>query len=250
MRYLAFGVVAIAISACAPAVDDVQRGVGFEPYGSTLETLQPPRRVPLVNGQPISEEPVQQGAPLPLGGRATPAGAGGDASAGAGAGAGGQSAPGQGASGASGDNASAGPAPGAAVIGLDNPGISDEQDFSAVTSRETIESDKARLEAQRRAYKVIRPTALPERQKKDFASIVEYALATSNRVGERVYRRSGLFAKGRFERNCARYPSPDRAQEAFLKAGGPKIDRFGLDPDGDGFACFWDPAPFRQAVRR
>ena len=24
-------------------------------------------------------------------------------------------------------------------------------------------------------------------------------------------------------------------------------DRMGLDPDGDGFACAWDPAPFRLA---
>ena len=44
---------------------------------------------------------------------------------------------------------------------------------------------------------------------------------------------------------CARYGSPDLAQQAFLAAGGPDRDRRGLDPDGDGFACAWDPRPFR-----
>ncbi len=51
------------------------------------------------------------------------------------------------------------------------------------------------------------------------------------------------------ERNCAKYGSPDLAQMAFLSKGGPKRDRMGLDPDGDGYACSWDPAPFRQAVK-
>ena len=49
-------------------------------------------------------------------------------------------------------------------------------------------------------------------------------------------------------RACAAYSSPDRAQEDFLASGGPERDRKSLDPDGDGFACAWDPAPFR-AVR-
>ena len=71
-------------------------------------------------------------------------------------------------------------------------------------------------------------------------------LATTNRVGQQVYSRSGLTSTARFQRNCARYASPDLAQEAFLAAGGPERDRRGLDPDGDGFACFWDPTPFRM----
>ena len=31
-------------------------------------------------------------------------------------------------------------------------------------------------------------------------------------------------------------------------AGGPERDQFGIDPDGDGYACSWDPSPFRKAV--
>jgi hypothetical protein len=43
-------------------------------------------------------------------------------------------------------------------------------------------------------------------------------------------------------------PSDDLAQEAFLSEGGPERDRLGVDPDGDGFACRWDPTPFRRAA--
>jgi len=130
----------------------------------------------------------------------------------------------------------------------DNPNISDEQDFSAVSARESIESDRERLAAQSQAYQVIKPTALPTRSGASGPSIVEFALSTSNGVGQSVYNRSKVFAETRFDRNCAKYSSSDVAQLDFLKSGGPKRDRKGLDPDGDGFACYWDPAPFRQAT--
>lgn len=125
-------------------------------------------------------------------------------------------------------------------------GISDEQDFDAVASRETIESDKVRLEQQRAQYQVVQPTALPERSGSDGPSIVEYALNTTNLPGEAIYPRSIFAGKGGA---CGRYTSADLAQEAFLKSGGPKRDMRGLDPDGDGFACGWDPRPFRAALR-
>ncbi len=128
---------------------------------------------------------------------------------------------------------------------LNNAGISDTQNFTAVKDRLTIEKDKALLAAQRQQYRVIAPTALPPRPASTGPSIVEFALSTTNSVGDSLYRRSSLFAEARYNRNCAKYPSPDKAQEAFLRAGGPKRDPMGLDPDGDGFACSWDPAPFR-----
>ncbi|MBV1866619.1 MAG: hypothetical protein KUG69_01750 [Marinosulfonomonas sp.] len=132
----------------------------------------------------------------------------------------------------------------------DNPTISDEQDFSSVSGRESIESDRARITAQREAYKVIQPTALPTRSGGSGGpSIVEFALATDNLVGQSIYKRSSLSSGSRFDRNCAKYASSDLAQAAFLKSGGPKRDRSGMDPDGDGFACYWNPVPFRQAVR-
>ena len=122
--------------------------------------------------------------------------------------------------------------------------ISDEQNFDAVAGRETIESDAARIAANRQQYEVVQPTALPSRTGAG-PNIVQYALSTTNAVGEAIYRRSGLSSQNRFLRNCADYASADLAQQAFLANGGPERDRRGLDPDGDGFACAWNPAPFR-----
>lgn len=127
-----------------------------------------------------------------------------------------------------------------------NPRISDEQDFGAVSSRETIESDAARLERQRQAYQVIEPTAVPTRRGAAGPNIVAFALETDNAVGEPVHSRRGG-NRNRFLRACAKFPSPDLAQKAFLEDGGPADDRLGVDPDGDGFACGWNPAPFRAA---
>ena len=128
----------------------------------------------------------------------------------------------------------------------DNPEISDEQDLDAVSSRETIESDADRIERNRETFQVVEPTAVPERSSTGRPNVVAFALATSHPVGTQVYRRSGT-SIDRFNRECARYPSADRAQEAFLGNGGPQRDRRGMDPDGDGYACFWNPAPFRNA---
>lgn len=130
-------------------------------------------------------------------------------------------------------------------IALNNPTISDEQDFSAVADRESIESDAQRLRAQREAMQIIEPTAVPTKTGPSGPNIVQYAITTKNPLGQKVYRR-GLVNNARFARNCAKFKSPDLAQEGFLAAGGPQRDRLGLDPDGDGFACSWDPTPFRK----
>jgi hypothetical protein len=129
----------------------------------------------------------------------------------------------------------------------DNPGISDEQNFEAVSARETIESDAERLARLSAEYQVVQPEALPERQGDTGPNIVAFALQTTNAVGQPVYRRSGFRADARFQSACARYTSADEAQRAFLERGGPEDDRMGVDPDGDGFACYWDPTPFRAA---
>ncbi|WP_343116762.1 hypothetical protein [Ostreiculturibacter nitratireducens] len=127
-----------------------------------------------------------------------------------------------------------------------NLGISDEQNFAAVSSRETIESDKARIAANRAQYQEVAPTPVPARPADIGPSIVEFALATTNLPGQAIYRRSAV-ALSSHERACAAFASPDLAQEAFLKRGGPERDPKNLDPDGDGFACSWDPRPFRNA---
>jgi len=131
---------------------------------------------------------------------------------------------------------------------LNNPGISDENNFDAVAARQSIESDAARIAANRSQYEVIQPTALPTRSGAGQPNVVQYALQTSHPRGTQVYRRVSLASAARTQRNCAQYPSADEAQIDFLAFGGPDRDRKALDPDGDGYACGWDPAPFRRAA--
>jgi hypothetical protein len=126
--------------------------------------------------------------------------------------------------------------------------ISDEQDFDAVAARETIESDRERLAAQREQYVFIPPTALPDSTGVDRPIVIDFALQTSHQPGQRLWERGDLRLQS-YARACGRYAAADLAQEAFLKSGGPERDVWGIDPDGDGFACGWDPRPFRLALR-
>ena len=212
MKRLALALSALALAACAPSVPD--SGVGFNDYDA-YRTARAQReqiltgQAPFISGpQPISTEAV--GAPL---------------------------------------TATTVPTTTAAstVPLANNPGISDEQNFDAVSARETIESDAERLARLRAEYQVIQPEALPQREGGAGPNIVAFALSTTNSVGQPVYRRSAFNADSRFKRACARYATADEAQRAFLSRGGPEEDRLGVDPDGDGFACFWDPSPFRAA---
>jgi hypothetical protein len=127
-------------------------------------------------------------------------------------------------------------------------GVSDEQDFEAVSARETIESDKARIEQNRAKYQIDQPGALPQRTTSTGTNIVEYALATQHPLGVKLFRRSPFKAK-KAASACASQPTEDAAQEAFLSAGGPDRDRLGLDPDGDGYACGWDPNTYRAVAQ-
>jgi hypothetical protein len=128
-------------------------------------------------------------------------------------------------------------------------GISAENDFDAVASERSIEQDAAVIAANRQAYQTVQPTAVPARPSGSATSLVSFALSTSNSVGQALYPRITVGATARADRNCAKYPSPDLAQEDFLAGGGPQRNAKGLDPDGDGFACSWDPHPFRLAAR-
>lgn len=124
-------------------------------------------------------------------------------------------------------------------------GISRENSFDAVTGQRSIESDAARIASNRAQYQVIHAEDLPQRTETG-PNIVAYALSTSNPVGTSVYPRRKAGASAKYNRNCSQYKHQDQAQIDFLKAGGPKKDPQGLDPDGDGYACKWNPAPFRS----
>jgi hypothetical protein len=98
------------------------------------------------------------------------------------------------------------------------------------------------LDAARRQLVVVQPGALPNRP--EGVNVALYAQQSTNAVGERVFDRT-VGARVAGVGSCGRYRDPDSAQRAFLAAGGPQSDRLGLDPDGDGFACHFDPGPYR-----
>ncbi|MET4128641.1 hypothetical protein [Roseovarius sp. MBR-6] len=128
-------------------------------------------------------------------------------------------------------------------------GISQENSFDAVGSERSIEQDAARIAQNRAQYQVVQPEAIGPRPGDVGPNVVAYALATNHPRGTQIYRRVGVNLQAKAERACRSYPSPDQAQLDFLSRGGPERDRLGLDPDGDGYACDWDPAPFRRAVQ-
>ena len=230
-RVLLLTVAALGLAACAQQVPDSGAGVGFSDYADY--ELERARREAELAGTPAAPVTTVPG----------PSGISQSELAAAGIGTGGQ------AGDQTGDpdrtqGVQAQPGNAEPVL-LNNPGISDEQDFGAVADRETIESDAQRRAAQAAAYEVIEPTAVPTRSGSTGPNIVAFALQTSNVKGEQVHSRVGLSGQSRFQRNCAKYTSPDEAQRDFLSRGGPERDPRGIDPDGDGFACAWDPAPYR-----
>ena len=233
----------LLLAACTPAAVDTGSGVGFQDYNSYIRGAQSapaltgPVVVPPVGGAfdpaaaaaaidraegvvPVSPVAGVASAPLPplTDGASRPRG----------------SAP-AGIREESGEMAS-------------NTRISDEQDFNAVAARETIESDAERIARNRAEYVEVEPGALPQRPGNTGASIVEFALATNHAPGVQLYKRGGIGLRSQ-NAACAKYASPDLAQQDFLERGGPDSDRLGVDPDGDGFACSWDPRPFRTALQ-
>jgi hypothetical protein len=125
--------------------------------------------------------------------------------------------------------------------------ISNEQDFEVVATAQTVESDAERIAANRAKYIVMEVQALPQRPGRR-PNVVEYAIRTNNPIGVQLYSRFGTGLKVISSGGCDRYRSKDAAQQDFLARGGPQRDAYGLDPDGDGFACGWDPRPFRLAA--
>ncbi|MCV2891549.1 hypothetical protein [Lentibacter sp. XHP0401] len=232
-RFLVISAAALALAGCAPAVPDSGApdpgaGVGFGDYNE-YQQKQAAREAQLNGTSLPAASAVSQET---LGGStndvAAEASAVLDATRPAGQAI---------------DASPSNPAP--AVINA--AGISKENDFNAVDSQRTIQDDAARQAALKAQYQVVEATEVPTRAGRSGPNIVEYALSTSRPRGQGVYRRVGLNLQAKYTRNCAKYPSPDLAQSEFLERGGPERDRLGLDPDGDGYACTWDPAPFRVA---
>lgn len=232
---------ALMLAACTPTTSETSgSGVGFQDYGSYIRGAQPPAAAsagPVALPPPTGTfDPAAAAAaidqadgvtPLPPQGTALPPVTDSSTRPRGGAPAGIREESGE-------------------VAG--NAGISDEQDFDAVAARETIESDAERIARNRADYVTVQPKDLPQRPGETGPNIVEFALATNHAPGVQLYKRGGL---GLRDQNaaCAKYASPDKAQQDFLARGGPERDRLGVDPDGDGFACSWDPRPFRTALQ-
>jgi hypothetical protein len=228
-RALASGAALLAIAACTSQVPDSASGVGFNDYDGyqqRRDAVLEGRAAPATIGAP----PLVTAAPLSATGPLDPATVEArQANSGV-------------------DPVNASPNNPAPQIVENAAGISGENDFDAVSGTRTIAGDAALIAQNRAQYQIIQPEALPTRPGTDAPNIVAYALQTNNPKGAPIYRRSAFATETGHQRNCAKYPSADLAQEAFLANGGPERDRQNLDPDGDGFACTWDPAPFR-AVR-
>ena len=230
LSLLAFG----TLSACAAQVPDSGAGVGFTDYKTYRE--QAMQREEQLSGGSPSPQAIETASISSPGYRQRPRGAAPDGSVPTTQYVDGVAVP-------------RGQAAAAATPGGDPHAISDEQNFDAVSERRTIETDAEFLEQVADQYVVIQPKPLPQRRS-SAPNIVAYALSTTNPKGQAVYSRGGLFkTESQNVRNCGRYASADLAQEAFLAAGGPQKDGMNLDPDGDGYACGWDPRPFRDVAR-
>lgn len=246
MRTILSGLGLIAIAACQPVVPDSGAGVGFDNY----EQYQRQREAQLA-GQAASLPPAAAVSSEPLDasgqGQILPGTSIEEADSAAAVAADTRAA-------LNAANSNSGQAPieaspsNPAPVAVNNVGISNENDFGAVGEQRSIAADKALIEQNKANYTQVQPEALPSRTDTG-PNIVAFALQTSHGVGQQLYRRTNLpGADGRYQRACASYPSPDLAQTEFLKTGGPERDRKGVDPDGDGYACSWDPRPFRKAA--
>ena len=219
MRSIVLSVSVLALAACTPPVPE--SGVGFDTLGRSerdqqLQTgiaPQPTTVLPPVSGVEVAVEadPAAQIA-------------------------------------AEATEALAETAPQTPVLNRNNPEISQEQDFEVVAAERDIEADAARIAAARQQFQLVQPKEL-EPVGDTGPNIIQYALSSGHPVGQKMYRRGNPFAAARVDAKCAGYRTADVAQEQFLAAGGPSRDRLGLDPDGDGYACDWDPAAFRDLVR-
>ena len=79
----------------------------------------------------------------------------------------------------------------------------------------------------------------------DYINVAKFARDTKNKKGEKIYTRLGSSIYNNWS-ECSKFKTKDESQRKFLENGGPYKDEFNLDPDGDGFACEWDPMIYRE----
>ena len=194
MRMILCGVAIQALVACAPAIPE--SGVGFADYDSYQKTIaareaQLSRQV-IPGPNVVSNETLAPSTPVTVRtAAATPRPDAADVAA--------ETQAALAATRANSgrvplDASPSNPAP----VQLNNPGISDENSFEAVGSRRTIQSDAERIAQNRAQYQVIAPTALPTRTAATGPNLAEYALKTTNAVGQSIYRRVNFNADAKY----------------------------------------------------
>lgn len=237
MKHLLLAVAVLPLAACVEPSAQMQRGVGFGNYElyQQQQAYMARARATATVPQPVSEVPVQTAAVAPVG--TPPAVVAAPLPA-----------PGQGGDigvqtlAALGAPAQAPAQPPAAPI----PAAPVEIAAAPMSALNPQALSSGGTEALAVPAAVAGPATVQAPVASSGGNVVAFALNTTHPVGQKVYRRANPFGAAMASRACARYPSPGLAQEAFLSRGGPERDALGLDPDGDGYACGWDPSPFRN----
>lgn len=239
-----------ALAACEPDVPNSAAGVGFGDYETYLRQRETELRGPQATTStpaPVLTAPLNGGAYGASSATPTantpPGGAYGTAGYGA--------TPVTSAAGMAAQQqaAAATPAPAQGTIGADTLAAlratapAGDTSAPAAPSAGTTGAVGAPLDAMAPAPAA---TAAPVVSGNGGPNLAAYALSATNAPGQSVYSRGGFHLTSSASA-CKKYVSPDIAQMAFLQKGGPQKDPLNLDPDGDGFACGWDPRPFQMA---
>ena len=106
----------------------------------------------------------------------------------------------------------------------------------AAKRREKLKAGRVVLEASRK-----------EKIATKSVNLAVFARSVSNKLGEKIYYRN-IVSSGDGSA-CKKFHNKNAAQIFFLENGGPKNDFHYIDPDGDGFACNWDPEIYRKIER-
>ena len=125
-------------------------------------------------------------------------------------------------------------------------GVLDLSQFSQ--EQQKIEREQAaKRREELKAGRVVLEAKDKEKIKRHSVNLAVFARSVSNKLGEKIYFRS--FVVSDAGSGCKKFSDQNAAQIFFLENGGPKIDFHNIDVDGDGFACKWDPAIYRQIER-
>lgn len=245
MKYLIPVAAVLSLSACVSQEVQPERGVGFQDYTlyqqqqAYLARARTQAAAPPVYQTAAAPAPLAAGAPAPVFAAAPPPQMGAPAAPDGTLGA--QTLAALGAPAA----APAAPAPGGEVQPLRQVEVA-ELPLSALGTQALSSGGAETVAPAPAVAQAPAPAMIAAPAQASGNNIVAFALATSHPVGQKAYRRANPLGNAMVTRACGRYPSPGMAQEAFLTRGGPERDPMGLDPDGDGYACGWDPAPFRN----